>query len=330
MSIMIQVGKSHSLTFQTAKNQQITTPDEQRKERSTFKVNNQMATRMTISQEARAQFKELNFILKDSDEANPLQDSYQKINKEEAIAEVKAMAEARAKERAERHPFDDDLITYQLIEGSFAHNIASALEGKLENSSVYAVQLEKALSASNGSIEDIKTKAIQREVALQHAQYIADHYFENEVEAQAFLSEVEARAEKAALYERGYTIHEGEVYRNYISPMDNGRVSFNELAKRYMDEEYYERFISGKGTAEESKAFLLDIQKNEQKYHKEIATEFEENEKLITEQQNYAKGLVSNIEWTHDNFIQEIESALQNLGYETLAKWNLDMLNLFK
>lgn len=329
MLMMIQVGKSNLLNTQTSENNIIGA----RKERSTPEVSNQTATRVTISHEAQAQYKrmsELKLSQIGSDDANPLQESYQKINKEEAIAQVKLMAEARAKERAERHPFDDDLISYQLTEGTFAHTIASALEGKLENPSVYAVNLEAALRGSNGDMENIEAKALQREIAVQHAKYIAANYFENEEEAHAFLSEVEARAERAALYERGYSVHEGEVYRNYTSPMDNGRVSFNELAKRYMDEEYYERFMSGKGTAEESKAFLLAIQKNEQKYLKEIADEFEENEKLITEQQNYVKELVSNIEWNNDNFIQMIESALLDLGYDDLAKWNLNMLNLFK
>lgn len=47
-------------------------------------------------------------------------------------------------------------------------------------------------------------------------------------------------------------------FKNYSIPLSNDNdVSFYTLAKKYMDEDYFEWFINGEGTATESAKFLM-------------------------------------------------------------------------
>src|SRR5690625_744345 len=90
------------------------------------------------------------------------------------------------------------------------------------------------------------------------------------------------------LREKGYVVIDNsdlKPFKNYSSPLSNDNdVSFYTLAKKYMDEDYFERFINGEGTAMESGKFLMQLKNNKEKYSKEIIDEFEINEQQVEEQ----------------------------------------------
>lgn len=335
---MVQINHASIITRQWLDQYTVKGSTKPKEDQSNEKTGNP-ATQVTISDDAYnrySTFRELRLQLTDSGENEKLDENFrailEKLKSEKESGQYWREFEERSALKSALHPLENEFqiygVKYGLTEGTIQHTIASALEDKVINPSLYAHQLAEAIRGNQE--QSIEERAIYREIALQQAQYVADNYFDNEEESQSFLTEIKKAAENAVLSERGYYVHEDKTYRKYSGPLEsNGGVSMSVLAKRYMDEEYYERFVNLQGTAEEFGRFLMDIYKNEAKYRNEIATEFEAEEKVILEQMNNAKALVSDITWDNNNFVETIESLLQDLDYGEIAKWNRNMLKLF-
>src|SRR5690625_8043472 len=95
------------------------------------------------------------------------------------------------------------------------------------------------------------------------------------------------------LREKGYVVIDNsdlEPFKKYSSPLSNGNdVSFYTLAKKYMDEDYFERFINGEGTAKESAKLLIQLENKKEKKRKENTKEYEYREKKEEEKKKNEK-----------------------------------------
>ena len=133
------------------------------------------------------------------------------------------------------------------------------------------------------------------------------------------------------LREKGYVVIDNsdlKPFKNYSSPLSNDNdVSFYTLAKKYMDEDYFERFINGEGTATESGKFLMQLKNNKEKYSKEIIDEFEINEQQAEEQITAVKSILESFVW--ENGLVTGTSEEQPNYLDKILKWNKNMLNLF-
>lgn len=257
---------------------------------------------------------------------------YEEYHSVEAIEQRQReqLAEAEAYNRLE----DEFSLTvkYNFPENTLHQTIKVALEGKVVNASLYASELASAIRSSVSMPDkSAEERAAYREMALKQAQYIAENYFDNEQEASSFINEINKYYENDVLREKGYiVIDNGNIkpFKTYSSPISNkNEVSFYTLAKRYMDKDYFERFINGEGTPEESAKFLMQLNNNREKYTEAILSESEREEQQAVAAINTAKSALEALEWEHGRNIRTIEGQPSYL-YNVL-KWNNQMLNLF-
>lgn len=257
---------------------------------------------------------------------------YEEYHSVEAIEQRQReqLAEAEAYNRLE----DEFSLTvkYNFPENTLHQTIKVALEGKVVNASLYASELASAIRSSVSMPDkSAEERAAYREMALKQAQYIAENYFDNEQEASSFMNEINKYYENDVLREKGYiVIDNGNIkpFKTYSSPISNkNEVSFYTLAKRYMDKDYFERFINGEGTPEESAKFLMQLNNNREKYTEAILSESEREEQQAVAAINTAKSALEALEWEHGRNIRTIEGQPSYL-YNVL-KWNNQMLNLF-
>lgn len=258
---------------------------------------------------------------------------YEEYNSAEAIE--KRRIEQLGKEQAYNR-LEDELslkgVKYVFPENTLQHTIKEALEGKVVNASIFAAELASAIRSSVSMPDkSFEERAAYREMALKLAEYIAENYLENEQEATSFMNEINKYYENDVLREKGYVVIDNsdlKPFKKYSSPISNNNdVSFYTLAQKYMDEDYFERFINGKGTATESARFLMQLKNNKEKYSKEIIEEFELNKQLVEEQITAAKSILESFVWENGLVTETIEEQPNYL--DEILKWNKNMLNLF-
>ncbi|KKB34530.1 hypothetical protein PYH69_08540 [Mammaliicoccus lentus] len=94
------------------------------------------------------------------------------------------------------------------------------------------------------SDKSAEERAAYREIALKQAEYIAEKYLDNEQEATSFMNEINKYYENDVLREKRYVVIDNsdlKPFKNYSIPLSNDNdVSFYTLAKKYMDEDYFE------------------------------------------------------------------------------------------
>lgn len=257
---------------------------------------------------------------------------YDEYNSVEAIEE--RQREQLEKEQA-YNPLTDEfnlLVKRNFPKNTLHHTINEALEGKVKNASLYAAELASAIRGSvSMSDKSAEERAAYREMALKQAEYIAENYFDNERESTSFMNEINKYYENDVLREKGYVvIDNGDIlpFKNYSSPISNkNEVSFYTLAKRYMDEDYFQQFINGEGTAKESTKFLMQLENNKEKYTEEIIEESELKEQQAIADIQTAKSVLEALEWVDGRNIKTLEGQPNYLN--DLLKWNNNMLNLF-
>lgn len=293
---------------------------------------------VTISEAARNEWNEslhLKTVTENDKLGELFRQFYEEYNSVEAIE--KRRLEQLEKEQSFNRLTDEfnlEGVEYIFPENTLHNTIKNALEGKVKNASIYASELAEAIrSTISMADKSAEERATYREMALRHAEYIADHYFDNEEEAAMFMTEITKYYENDILREKGYIVIDNsdiEPFKRYSSPISKeGEVSFYTLAKRYMDEEYFDRFMSGQGTPEQSAKYLMQIQNNKEKYTKEI---LEEN--ALLEQQSEATIqaamlLLDSLQWENGRVVASTEDSQQPDYLRDLLVWNENMLNLF-
>lgn len=297
---------------------------------------NARAVTVTISDESKNKFyQSLKFRETNKDDVlgKQFQKFYEEYNSAEAIE--KRLLEQLEKEQAYNRLEDEFSLNvkYDFPENTLQHTIKEALEGKVANSSLYAAELASALRSSiSMPSKSVEERAAYREMALKQAEYIANNYFTDEQEATSFMNEIRKYYENDVLREKGYIVIDNsdlEPFKNYSSPMTkNNNVSFYTYAKKYMDKDYFERFINGEGNPMESAKFLMQLQNKKEKYNKEIIEEFELNEQQVEEKIVTTKKMLASFSWENGIITGTMEEDLPNYLHEIL-KWNQNMLNLF-
>ncbi len=294
------------------------------------------ADTVTISDEARNKYiQSLKFKEANQNEVlgRQFQKFYEEYNSAEAIE--KRQLEQLEKAQAYNHLTDEFMlkgVKYHFPENTLHHTIMEVLEGRVVNASLYAAELAGAIRSSISMPDKSgEERAAFREMALKQAEYIAENYFDNEQEARFFMNEIYRYYENDVLREKGYIVIDNsdlEPFKNYSSPITKGNdVSFYTLAKRYMDEGYFERFVNGEGNPAESGKFLMQLQNNKDKYSKEIIEEFELNEQQAKEQIIATKSMLESFVWENGLVVGTMEEQPNYL--DEILKWNKSMLNLF-
>ena len=136
----------------------------------------------------------------------------------------------------------------------------------------------------NASVEE---RAINRETALRHTEYIAANYFDSPGEAKAFLDGVNRFAENDILREKGYTVIDGAdiaPFRSYINPAD-GSIGWSAYATKYGKSDIREIFAN----PYERQLFFNSLSANQKKWSEEIIKAFENNEKAVADIINTVK-----------------------------------------
>ena len=290
---------------------------------------------VTISKEGLAKYSaslKFNKISGNDPMIQHFQQFYEEYNSAEAIEQRRL--EQLEKEQA-YNPLTDEfnlLVKGNFPENTLHHSINEVLEGKVKNASLYAAELASAIRSSiSMSDKSVEERTAYREMALKQAEYVAENYFDNKEEATSFMNEINKYYENDLLREKGYAVIDNsdlEPFRKYSSPLSNGNdASFYTLAKKYMDEDYFERFINGEGTAKESAKFLMQLENNKEKYRKEITEEFEFNEQQV-------EALVKDVKSMFESFVWEKGHITGTTGeeldyFDELINWNKNMLSLF-
>jgi G3E family GTPase len=184
--------------------------------------------------------------------------------------------------RKEIDPFDNAFqlraVTYQFPEGGLQKSIADHLEGKTANPSLVASELGKMLKGTFSNPEaTVEERAMDREIAIRNAEYIAKNYFDDEDEANAFMDLIKKAAEKDVYREKGYYVFDSsdEKHKPYCLPSDQTIFNMDAYAKQYgasMEE---------LNDPERHTAFMGELKKNKSKWEANIIKEFNDNEKFI-------------------------------------------------
>lgn len=270
-----------------------------------------------------------------SQEGQKLGELFKKFYEEYHSAEAieKRQREQMEKEQA-YHRLADEFslhVVYHFPENTLQHAIQKALEGKVVNASLYAAELASAIRSSVSMPDkSAEERAAYREMALKQAEYIAENYFDNEEEAIRFLNEIKKYYENDILREKGYVVIDNsdiKPFKKYSSPVSNNEVSFFALAKKYMDEDYLDRFINGKGTPEESRKFLNQLQQLKKKYTKEMIKEYEQIEQQAVNHIHSAKSMLEKLTWKNGRVTNQFEKQPRYLN--DLVEWNNRLLNMF-
>lgn len=298
------------------------------------KLNNQAAI-LTISDESQNKYEESLKLQKTNHDdvlGEQFQKFYEEYNSAEAIEKRKVaqLEKEQAFNRLEDE-FSIKGVQYHFPENTLQHTIKEALEGKVENASLYAAELGAAIRSSvSMSDKSSEERALSREMALKQAEYVAEYYFDNNEEAEAFMNEINQYYENDVLREKGYVVFDNsdlEPFKSYSSPITKeDDVSFYTIAKRYMDEGDLKHFISGEGSIEDSAEFLSQFHNNKEKYRNEIIKEFNLNQQQAKEQIRAAKSMLETFEW-RNVYVTGTEEQPSYL--DEVLKWNKNMLNLF-
>lgn len=276
---------------------------------------------VTISNQARNQYLQLKQISKDDELGRQLQNARENLGKKQLD------------QLEHNKQLDDFIVKHEFRENTLEHTIYKALEGKIENASLYAIELASALRSYVSMPEkSVEERIAFREMALKQAEYISQHYFEDEDEATSFMEEIAKYYENDVLREKGYIVIDNsnvQPFKKYSSPNSIGDdVSFRLLAEKFMGKDYLERFINGKGTPEETAKYLLLIKNNKEKYRQELSQEFEANKKLVEEKIEATKALFESFVWENGLVAgpkEDLPSYIHNI-----LNWNKKMLSMIK
>lgn len=288
----------------------------------------------TISKESLAKFNatlQLMSVSEDDPLVQQFRQAIEEYNSPEAVEQREI--ERLEKERA-YNPLTDEFnltVKANFPENTLHHTIQQALEGKVKNASLYAIELAGAIRTTvSHKDKSAEERAAYREMALKQAEYVAENYFDNEEERAAFMDEINRYYENDLLREKGYVVFDNsdlEPFKSYSSPRDNGKVSYMALAREYMDEDTFERWVNNEATKAETDKFLNQLVNNQGKWSKAIVDMIELNaqqaEKAIAEVQEMFASFV----WEDGRIIATGEEEPDYLN--DLLKWNENMLNLF-
>ena len=117
--------------------------------------------------------------------------------------------------------------------------MSDALEGKkVDNRSAAGIELAKmVMSSAYGNGETLEERAINRELGMKHAEYIAENYFKDPDEAKAFLDRVKLEYENDILREKGYdgVGSKSQPWRSYSNPSDQNNlgISINAIIEHF-------------------------------------------------------------------------------------------------
>jgi len=117
--------------------------------------------------------------------------------------------------------------------------MSDALEGKkVDNRTAAGIELAQMVMASAyGNGETVEERAINRELGMKHAEYIAENYFNDTDEAKAFLDRVRLEYENDILREKGYdgVGSKSGPWRSYSNPSDQNNlgISINAILEHF-------------------------------------------------------------------------------------------------
>lgn len=235
------------------------------------------------------------------------------------------------------NPLTDDfnlLVKRSFPENTLHHTIHQAMEGKVKNASLYAAELANSIRSSVSMADkSVEERAAYREMALKQAEYVAENYFDNLEERTAFMDEVNRYYENDMLREKGYVVFDNSdlgPFKKYSSPRDKGNVSYMALAREYMDEDTFERWINNKASKEETDKFLHHLIKNQGKWSKEIIKVADQSAQLAEKAIAKVQEKFASFTWENGRVIARGEEGEEQPNYfNDLLEWNEHMLNLF-
>ena len=161
--------------------------------------------------------------------------------------------------------------------------MSDALEGKkVDNRTAAGIELTKmVMSTAYGNGETVEERAINRELGMRHAEYIAENYFNDHDEAKAFLDRVKLEYENDILREKGYAGVglKSEPWRSYSNPtdQDNLGISTNAIL------EYFGAPDGVRNDPDPSARmkYVLTLNLRGDKWQKDIIEAWEENEREV-------------------------------------------------
>lgn len=291
----------------------------------------------TISKESLAKFNanlKLNTVSEDDPLIQQFRKAIEEYNTPEAIEQRKL--EQLEKEQA-YNPLTDEfnlLVKRNFPENTLHHTIHQAMEGKVKNASLYAAELANSIRSSVSMADkSVEERAAYREMALKQAEYVAENYFDNLEERTAFMDEVNRYYENDMLREKGYVVFDNSdlgPFKKYSSPRDKGNVSYMALAREYMDEDTFERWINNKASKEETDKFLHHLIKNQGKWSKEIIKVADQSAQLAEKAIAKVQEKFASFTWENGRVIARGEEGEEQPNYfNDLLEWNEHMLNLF-
>lgn len=204
-------------------------------------------------------------------------------------------------------PFDNEFlvlgVTYTFSENTLEKSIADYLNGKSKNPSLVANELAQMIKGTIFNPEaTVEERGINREIAMKNAKYIAEKYFENQDEAEAFMNEISRYAENDIMREKGYVVLDNSElapFRSYTTAY-NGSVSWRQYAEKYGTSDLREIFEN----PIELEAFVNKISNLSPKWDDEIVKEFEAHENHVAE-------IIRNVKNTLDE--KDITNSMERL-----------------
>ncbi|SNS65343.1 hypothetical protein SAMN05446037_1015108 [Anaerovirgula multivorans] len=290
--------------------------------------NNENEVEVQISDEAKKMFQSL----KEHDFSSPLKLNEEFFRKDYYEQRKLDFAKSIA-ERQDINPLENEFqilgVKYIFNEGTLEQFLSDKLEGKVQNASLLASeiagQIRGTINNPNATVEE---RAINRETAIKLSEYIAQNYFDNADEANAFLTEINKYAENDVLREKGYVAFDNsdmEPFKSYTLPTaPDDYFSASAYAKKYGDTDLKDIF----NDSSKLNDFIKTIQKNGEKWRAEIVKEFEENAQNVQNIINKFKDSLSHVS-LNSNFINDMNDSLNGLNQHNAAKWSNNILNVF-
>lgn len=224
----------------------------------------------------------------------------------ETKEKMKAEFTQKHSEGIKTDPFDNEFqvlaVQYDYADGTLEKHIKDSLADKAKNASLVAGELGEMIRGTMHNPDaTVEERATNRETALKLAEQIAKDYFDDPLDAQAFLEGINRFAENDVLREKGYiALDNSDIapFKSYESPSaPDGGISWNAFIEKYGS-------ASAKEIAEDPKQrekfYLSLLQENKEKWSEDIIKEFDENEKRVTEIIDKVKSAASEFDITAD------------------------------
>ena len=179
--------------------------------------------------------------------------------------------------------------------------ISDALEGKkVDNRTAAGIELAKMVMASAyGNGETVEERAINRELGMKHAEYIAENYFDDTDEAKAFLDRVKLEYENDILREKGYegVGSNSQPWRSYSNStaQDNGSISINAILGHFgiPDE------VRNDPDPSARMKYALTLNLRGDKWQNEIIEAWEKKEKEVMDIFNWVRSSINDTDLTN-------------------------------